>query len=254
MRGAGGAARIAGGRQPGAGAPECGAPAGPVAPWGRGREPPVRGPLGSTLAGMAAGEIRPSRRNRVAEMLKPPDPPQDRETALFLAARAGDRAAFSALVRAIAASSLALATRTLGNPALAEEAVQEALTKLWREAARFDPGRGGFRPWWRRILLHAALDSRRRLRILAPLAAAGDPADPAPGPAEHAEAAELDRRLAAAMARLPPRQRAALALFHGEGLTLAEVGDALGTSAKAVEGLLDRGRQALKAMLNGEME
>jgi RNA polymerase sigma-70 factor (ECF subfamily) len=176
----------------------------------------------------------------------------DRETALLVRAQAGDGAAFSALVRAIAAPSLALATRTLGNAALAEEAVQEALTKLWREAARFDCRRGGFWPWWRRILLNAALDGRRRVRAMSPLADAGDPADPAPGPGELAEAAEIDRRLAAAMARLPARQRAALALFHGEGLTMAEVGDALGTSAKAVEGLLDRGRSALRAMMNGE--
>lgn len=176
------------------------------------------------------------------------------ETGLFLAARAGDRAAFGLLVRRIAAPSLALAVRTLGHAALAEEAVQEALTKLWREAGRFDPERGDFWPWWRRILVNAALDGRRRLRAEAPLEAAGDPADPAPGPADAAETADLDRRLAAAMARLPARQRAALALFHGEGLTMAEVADALETTAKAVEGLLDRGRHALKAMMNGEAE
>lgn len=176
------------------------------------------------------------------------------ETGLFLAARAGDRAAFALLVRRIAAPSLALAVRTLGSAALAEEAVQEALTKLWREAARFDEGRGDFWPWWRRILLNAALDGRRRLRPAEPLEAAGDPPDPAPGPGERAEEAELDRRLAAAMARLPARQRAALALFHGEGLTMAEVADALETTAKAVEGLLDRGRSALRAMINGEAE
>ncbi|WP_194744772.1 sigma-70 family RNA polymerase sigma factor [Thermaurantiacus tibetensis] len=176
----------------------------------------------------------------------------DAETRLFLRVRDGDPGAFRQLVRRIAGPSLALATRTLGDVALAEEAVQEALTKLWREAARFDAGRGGFWPWWRRILVNAALDGRRRLRPAAPLEAAGDPPDPAPGPGEQAEAADLDRRLAAAMARLPARQRAALALFHGEGLAMAEVADALGTSAKAVEGLLARGRAALRAMLDGE--
>ncbi|WP_448580366.1 RNA polymerase sigma factor [Thermaurantiacus sp.] len=175
-----------------------------------------------------------------------PDP----ETRLFLAARDGDGAAFAALVRSLAAPSLALATRVLGNGALAEEAVQEALTNLWRTAARFDPERGPFAAWWRRILMNAALDGRRRLRPAEPLEAAGDPADPAPGPWELAEAADLDRAVAAIVATLPPRQRAALALFHGQGLSMAEIAEALDTSAKAVEGLLERGRAVLRERLN----
>jgi RNA polymerase sigma-70 factor (ECF subfamily) len=171
------------------------------------------------------------------------------ETLLFLAARAGDPRAFARLARMIARPSLALATRVLGNAALAEEAVQEALTRAWREQARFDVSRGSFGAWWRRILLNAALDGRRRLRTVVPLEDAGDPADPAPDPEARAGAAALDRALAAAMARLPPRQRAALALFHGEGLSMAEIAAALETTPKAIEGLLGRGREQLKDML-----
>lgn len=177
---------------------------------------------------------------------KAPDP----ETRLFLAARSGDARAFSALVRGLAAPSLALATRVLGHVGVAEDAVQEALTNLWRTSDRFDPDRGPFAAWWRRILMNAALDGRRRLRAFEPLDAAGDPADPAPGPAELAEAADLDQAVVAIMATLPPRQRAAMALFHGQGLSMAEIGDALDTSAKAVEGLLDRGRATLRDRLN----
>jgi RNA polymerase sigma-70 factor (ECF subfamily) len=54
-----------------------------------------------------------------------------------------------------------------------------------------------------------------------------------------------------AAAALPARQRAALALFHGDGLSMAEIADALETSEKAVEGLLLRGRAALKETLTG---
>jgi RNA polymerase sigma-70 factor (ECF subfamily) len=175
-----------------------------------------------------------------------PDP----DTRLFLAARSGDARAFATLVRGLAAPSLALATRVLGHVAPAEDAVQEALTNLWRTADRFDPERGMFAAWWRRILMNAALDGRRRLRVVEPLDAAGDPADPAPGPVELAEAADLDKAVAAIMATLPPRQRAAMALFHGQGLSMIEIAEALDTSAKAVEGLLDRGRAALRDRLN----
>ncbi|MCS6986303.1 MAG: sigma-70 family RNA polymerase sigma factor [Sphingomonadaceae bacterium] len=180
----------------------------------------------------------------------PPDHrPADPDTALFLAARGGDRAAWSALVRRLAGPSVRLAARVLGCPDRAEDAVQEAFTNLWRTAHRFDPARGALAAWWRRILLNAALDDRRRLRLAEPLEAAGPTPDPAPGPHEAAETAERDRRLAAAMAHLPPRQRAALALFHGEGLTMAEIAHALGATPKAVEGLLDRGRATLRARL-----
>jgi RNA polymerase sigma-70 factor (ECF subfamily) len=74
-------------------------------------------------------------------------------------------------------------------------------------------------------------------------------ADGEPTPARAAERADLAARVQAAAAELPERQRAALALFHGEGLSMQEIADALGTSEKAVEGLLLRGRTALKTKL-----
>jgi RNA polymerase sigma-70 factor (ECF subfamily) len=174
-----------------------------------------------------------------------PDPDAD----LLIAARAGDTRAFEALVARLARPALALAARVLGDAALAEDAVQDALTRLWREAHRFDPARGRFGGWWRRILLNSALDGRRRLRPAAPLDAIAEPADPAPGPLAAAEAADLDRQLSAAMAQLPARQRAALALFHGDGLSMAEIAAVLETSPKAVEGLLLRGRAVLRHLL-----
>lgn len=177
------------------------------------------------------------------------DPPADFDAELLLAARAGDSRAFACLAARLAGPALKIATRVLGDAALAEDAVQEALTRLWREAHRFDPARGVLAAWWRRILLNTALDGRRRLRPADTLHSIAEPADPAPGPAALAESAELDRRLAAAMAGLPPRQRAALALFHGQGLSMAEIADALDTSPKAVEGLLLRGRLVLRHQL-----
>jgi len=179
-----------------------------------------------------------------------PDP----DARLLLAARDGDARAFEALVAQLAGPALALARRVLGEAALAEDAVQEALTRLWREAHRFDPARGPLAGWWRRILMNAALDGRRRLRPVAHLADVAEPRDPAPGPEARAEAAEIDRRLNAALAQLPPRQRAALALFHGQGLSMAEIGEALGTSPKAVEGLLLRGRAVLRHLMADVLE
>lgn len=161
----------------------------------------------------------------------------------------GDEQAFALLARMIARPALGLAVRTLGDVGAAEDAVQEALARLWREAGRYDPERGGFGAFWRRMLLNVALDGRRRLRPVASIDDAIDRADSAAGPESLAVAADLARRVQKAADGLPARQRAALSLFHGDGLTMAEVADALETTEKAVEGLLHRGRAALKAQL-----
>lgn len=186
---------------------------------------------------------------RTDPLMRLPDP----QALLLQQAAAGDAAAFARLAEEITRPSLALAIRVLGDPALAEDAVQEALTRLWREADRYDPSRGAFGAWWRRILMNAALDGRRRLRLAMPLEDVASVADGAAGPAEAAEQAEVARQVQAAMAHLPARQRAALALFHGEGHRMAEIADILETSEKAVEGLLLRGRAALRNAL-GDMD
>jgi RNA polymerase sigma-70 factor, ECF subfamily len=173
----------------------------------------------------------------------------DVATLLVVRAGAGDARAFSELARLLARPALGQCIRILGDRQLAEDAVQEAVTRLWREAHRFDPTRGSFAGWWRRMLMNCALDCRRRLRPVAGLDEAAEVADGAPTPARAAESADLSARVQAAAAELPDRQRAALALFHGEGLSMQEIADALETSEKAVEGLLMRGRAALKTKL-----
>ncbi len=173
----------------------------------------------------------------------------DAATLLVLRAGSGDARAFAELARQLARPALAQCIRILDDRQLAEDAVQEALTRLWREAGRFDPARGSFAGWWRRMLMNCALDGRRRLRPAAALDEAAEIADREPTPARAAERADLAARVQAAAAELPERQRAALALFHGEGLSMQEIADALETSEKAVEGLLLRGRAALKTKL-----
>ena len=87
-----------------------------------------------------------------------------------------------------------------------------------------------------------------------PLDSVADMASAAPTPEANAINADLKTRLDAAMAQLVPRQRAALAMFHGEGLSMAEIAAALETTPKAVEGLLGRARIELKGLLAPQMD
>lgn len=161
----------------------------------------------------------------------------------------GDRPAFAQLVTALQGQGLRLADRTLGDRAGAEDVVQVALTRMWTMADRFDPARGSVEGWFRRIVVNLCLDRRRSLKLVAPLDEADRVASRDPDPFEAAAANDVRARLDAAMTRLAPRQRAALAMFHGDGLSMAEIAAALETTPKAVEGLLGRARMELRNLM-----
>ena len=65
---------------------------------------------------------------------------------------------------------------------------------------------------------------------------------------------DTQRRVEAAMQKLPDRQRLALTLFHFEGLSQIEIGQVMGVSDEAVESLLSRARRQLKADLKSDWE
>jgi RNA polymerase sigma-70 factor (ECF subfamily) len=128
--------------------------------------------------------------------------------------------------------------------------VQEAMLRLWRHAARFDPGRAQLGTWLYRITANLAIDRTRRPASHLP-DETQDPEDPSPGPEARLVERQRQALLAAALAELPPRQRAALALSYDQGLSGAEAAAALSVSPRALEGLLRRARQFLSVRLRG---
>ena len=79
--------------------------------------------------------------------------------------------------------------------------------------------------------------------------AAGEIIDPAPHAGAKAERDERDRMVAAGIAQLPARQRAAIMLTYGDGMSNSQVAEILDTSVSAVETLLVRGKQNLRRTL-----
>jgi RNA polymerase sigma-70 factor, ECF subfamily len=157
---------------------------------------------------------------------------------------------------------LTLCYRMLGSIHDAEDQVQETLLRAWRGHSRFE-GRASTRTWLYRIAVNACLrDLERRARRPlpagigapvtdpeAPLTAAPEvpwlqpiPTDPA---AVVAARAGLRLALVAALQYLPPRQRAVLILRDVLDWRAAEVAELLGTSAAAVNSLLQRAREHL---------
>src|SRR3982751_3648869 len=76
---------------------------------------------------------------------------------------------------------IARARRVLGDPALAEEAAQEALVRAWRSCASFDPSGGPVRAWLLTIVHHVAVDMARSRARRPPVAGSLRHDDPAAG-------------------------------------------------------------------------
>lgn len=195
-----------------------------------------------------AGEHALSARKGRVLAITPQGSP-DANAVLMPRIAAGDRAAFDQLARRLHPTAERIAARVLGHGPDAEDAVQAALLNLWRKAGQFDPARGRVEPWFNRLVANACLDKRRTIRLIAPLDDAAGHASPDPRAGDILVAVDEQARVARAVAKLNPRQRAAIALFYGEDASTSEVAAALETSPKAVEGLLARARVELARIL-----
>ncbi len=160
----------------------------------------------------------------------------------------GDAAAIQALVARKLPRMLALAGRMLGDAAEAEDVAQEALIRAWRQAPRWTPGNARFDTWLHRVALNLCYDRLRRRREI-PTETPPDRPDEGPAPDRGLIAADTGRRVDAALAALPQRQREALVLCHYQELTNIEAAGLMDVSVEALESLLSRGRRALRQAL-----
>lgn len=167
---------------------------------------------------------------------------------LLVKAGSGDGRAYGALVDRHLRRMLALARRMTGNATEAEDVAQEAFLRVWQKASAWRRGDAQFSTWLYRVVVNLCLDRRRR-KSFAPIEAAGDPPDPAPGAELRLVEDERSRIVAEELRALPDRQRAALVLSYYEELSNVDAAEVLGISVSALESLLVRARRALRERL-----
>jgi RNA polymerase sigma-70 factor (ECF subfamily) len=164
------------------------------------------------------------------------------------------------LIALHADKAYAVALRLTGSAADAGDVVQEAFLRVMRYRESYDPSLP-FEAWLSAILRNVYLSALRKeaRRRSVSLSAKADEdaasledalADAGPGPERWAQAREDSDRVQAALSRLTPSLRAAVALVDLEGSPREEAAAALGCSLSALDVRLHRGRQRLKELLS----
>jgi RNA polymerase sigma-70 factor, ECF subfamily len=134
-----------------------------------------------------------------------------------------------------------------GDRAVAEDVSQEVWLLAIEQIDRFDHHRGGFRDWLLGIARHRAL--RRRRDPVRVFDTQPDRRSDTLSPPESIEGVERADMVRAALLCLPDDRRRVLLDKYAEGLSVAEIAARTGRSAKAVESLLSRAREQLRAQL-----
>lgn len=178
----------------------------------------------------------------------------DEDAELLARFAGGDQRAARQLTDRLLPQALRQAWRVLGDQAEAEDVAQEAMLRLWRQAADWRTGEARVTTWLYRVVQNLCIDRIRKRRPSVPVEDAPEPVDPNPGVLEQMAQTDQSRMIAAAIADLPERQRQAIVLRHFDGLSNPEIGEALECSVEAVESLLARARRQLAAAMAGKRE
>lgn len=172
---------------------------------------------------------------------------RDSQAAYVAAARDGDAVAFERLVKANIDAVYGHALRFFGDPASAEDAVQEVFIKVYRSLDTFD-GRSAFSTWLFRITRNVCLDmfraGRRRPMPVDPVNVV-----PIAAPGDVAEQVVTQAAVESAMAALPPEDRDALSAVALFDLSYADAAAALGVPVGTVKSRVFRARKTLVAIL-----
>lgn len=193
--------------------------------------------------GNAGGEASVQEAKVVAVALESGAKGYDEDISLVERFLAGDHAAFETLYSRYYDKVHAIARGILMDGDEASDAVQEIFTLVYRHLGRFDR-RSKFSTWLFRIAVNRSIQEARKARHRyrhVPLTEANETAVPE-------ETVASDPNINAALAKMSPNDRALLALFYWDELSLQEIADSLGCNVNAAKTRLYRARERFRVL------
>lgn len=168
----------------------------------------------------------------------------------------GDSDALAQLFQRYAGAVYSLGYRMLNDREGAEELLNEAFVRVWRQAPSFDVRRGKFSTWLMSVARNLGIDQLRSRRARPQRSDPLTPEDPVLDPIDERMNVERDvwqgerrRLIREAMRELPPAQREALELAYFEGLTQSEISARLGDPLGTTKTRIRLGLQKLRDLL-----
>ncbi len=157
---------------------------------------------------------------------------------------AGDKPAFTVLVRRHGSAVRVLLRRMGAQPALADDIAQDAFITAWRELKNLRDA-SAFEPWIKRI---AARLYVKRWRSALRTVCVAEPIEPDPVTSDPGLSLDLD----AALSRLSASERLCVSLCVGAGYTHDELALSLQLPLGTVKSHVTRGLAKLRLILDGD--
>ena len=173
---------------------------------------------------------------------------------LVSAMAGGDQDALATLNQRYGRALSAVAARILRDEADAEEVAADVLWQLWREASRFDRGRGSVGAWIMMTVRSRAIDRLRARKAREPRAS--DPAELAVtnDPSNEIHSAERRSKVEGALATLNDAERELLRLAYFSDLSQSEIAERTSIPLGTVKSRMRAGLIRLRDALRGRIE
>ncbi|MGC4190441.1 MAG: sigma-70 family RNA polymerase sigma factor [Thermomicrobiales bacterium] len=169
---------------------------------------------------------------------------------------AQDSRALETLYERHARIVFSFALRIVGDPASAEEIVQEAFFRSWQQATRFTEGRGTYVTWLLSITHNLAIDEIRKRQRRPQRADSADPVllltnlnDPGLSVEDRAVQRSWRDEIESALRAIPEAQREPIELAYFSGLTQREIADQLGEPLGTIKTRMRLGMRKLRETL-----
>lgn len=168
---------------------------------------------------------------------------------------AGSHDALAELYDRYAPLAYGVALRVLGDPARAEDVVQEAFMKIWNNAATFDAQRGSLRAWLLTVVRNRSIDylrgraahERNELELQPELAEVNPRSDP-----WRQVSLSLERSaVLEALGSIPVEQRQAVELAFFGGYSQSEIAGMTRVPLSTVKGRMRLALEKLSSYLQG---